>query len=467
MTASTAKLAQTIKYEFVPHRILELEKDDIAIISELSTAWTVLKKEDYRALKKYLQENELSLEAAQKPLIKKLYNGGVLLKNNQPLPLSQPKTQDTPSSLLLKLTGACNIDCTYCYDFEEKRWKTRLDAQKIKSTIDYLLERRDTLGIVFHGGEPLLRFKLLKEIVHYVHTKAKDINKIKFSIQTNGELLDAEKIDFLKKHNFSVGLSIDGHTETSNRLRIKKNNKGTALNAFLNLVNNHFDFLQNHCGVLAVVSKANINELPDFALWLENKGLNNLGLSFMDAIGKGKEIAHEVVTPQEAVGLYSKFCELIESEKIKNLKISALSSKIANLFQFQPKDFCFKGPCAANKEFLVLDSEGKYRTCDAIYHPFFLIGDELGGEKEKEKRQDVLKRYEWLKTNSMDCKNCAVLSLCGGTCPAKAMAASLDPYSISRVECALSKYLYPKLLKEFAYNKDKPLINYYLRHKSA
>lgn len=457
-------LLMNAKFAIVPHRILKLRDKDLAIMSEKSNAWCVVEEGDIEIIQKYLTIAYADSVDKLPESIQSLWEAGLLLFNGHTYADSYPKSENFPSSLLLKLTGACNISCTYCYDYDLQRWKTNLSFEKIKSTIDYLLSKRDTLGVVFHGGEPLLRFDTIVQTVEYVLQKVSDPGKVKFQLQTNGFLLTDKIIDFLNKHHFSVGLSIDGITEESNRLRVKHSGKSIIPN-FKKLFEKYADFIKNRCGLLAVVSKSNVQELPSFALWLQERGINNLSLSFLDLSGKGSLVPEEKVTPLEAVALYREFMDMIRTKQIWELNFSPLISRISNLFQFVPKDFCHKGPCAASSEFLVLDSEENFRTCDCVYDPFFVIGKDITDVASSKARKNITDRYKWLQTDSLSCSTCSLLSLCGGTCVAKAIASNKDPYSIDHVECALSKYIFPELLEEFVYADSKPLFDYYRYHQ--
>jgi uncharacterized protein len=444
--------------ELVPHRTLPLNEGELAILSEESNAWAIMPSAHYNRLQQSIQLKRRLPEQLQL----RLYEGGLLRQNGQSSITASKRKLSGPRSLLLKLTGACNIFCDYCYDYDRARWKSNLTFEKIKHTLDSMLEYNQSMGVVFHGGEPLLRFDLVKEVVEYASSIAG--KQISFSIQTNASLLDEEIVQFLEEHNFSVGISIDGHTEEMNRLR-KTKGRQTACGYFLTALEKFPAFLRKRCGVLSVVSKANVKELPGFALWLQQQGILNLGLSFMDKAGKGMFIPEEKVTYEEATALMAGFCELVESGALSALKFTPLTSRVSNLYQYHSKDFCHKGPCAASDEFLVLDAEGNYRTCDSTYHPFFLIGADLQGEGNAIARNNIPERHAWLKTESLTCSKCPLLSLCGGTCAAKAIASNGDPYSIDVIECAISKYLYPRLLQEFSQPGPKPLHDYYKLHE--
>lgn len=88
--------------------------------------------------------------------------------------------------------------------------------------------------ILFHGGEPLLRFNEIRQIVEKIENSCFS-KYVKYLIQTNGIYINSEVIEFFKKYGFGVGVSIDGFTDVSNINRLDFNGKSTTKNyCFLN-----------------------------------------------------------------------------------------------------------------------------------------------------------------------------------------------------------------------------------------
>jgi len=128
-------------------------------------------------------------------------------KNN-----NKPKFSPT-----LCLTHNCNLNCLYCYQSHDS--KSKMSLQTAKKIIDWLFDNRPPnmrgIEIGFIGGEPLLEFELIKEIVSY--TKSKPINEeYVFYATTNGTVLtkDMKKWFIENKEDFILGLSLDGAKET-------------------------------------------------------------------------------------------------------------------------------------------------------------------------------------------------------------------------------------------------------------
>jgi len=107
------------------------------------------------------------------------------------------------------LTDACNFDCSYCY---EGRGTQRLDPSTLIRAIDLFRPyfARECL-VSFYGGEPLLAFDLIERAVEWLESSPRpNGQRVRFSITTNGSLLDEETLVYLERHGFSVTLSFDG-----------------------------------------------------------------------------------------------------------------------------------------------------------------------------------------------------------------------------------------------------------------
>ena len=136
------------------------------------------------------------------------------------------------SQLILITTEMCNLRCRYCVysDFyaEKKTYssksmskETAFKAVDFFKTIHEEKVRRgykDEPKISFYGGEPLINFELIKEIVKYVEKIG--FKNVEYLVTTNGTLMDDEVIDFLAKHHFLVGFSLDGDALNHNRNRV-------------------------------------------------------------------------------------------------------------------------------------------------------------------------------------------------------------------------------------------------------
>jgi len=140
-------------------------------------------------------------------------------------------------ALVLNVTNQCNLACTYCYEFGSDKIATPagkpkyMSLETAKGSIDFLLKssgNREAVHVTFFGGETLMNFKLLREVVGYAnHQAGAQGRKITFSLTTNGTLLTDEIIDFLSENAIGVTVSMDGPAELQDKRRVYKNGKGS------------------------------------------------------------------------------------------------------------------------------------------------------------------------------------------------------------------------------------------------
>lgn len=150
--------------------------------------------------------------------------------------------------LLFQVTADCNLQCRYCcygelYENPEPHRTGSLSFEQAKKVVDYLvpywnsnrnISYQNKIIIGFYGGEPLVNFSLIKQIVEYVQTiRLKNQATFTFNMTTNSLLLD-RYMDFLVEHDFSLLFSLDGN-EIHDYLRVDKNNKPTFKRVFANI----------------------------------------------------------------------------------------------------------------------------------------------------------------------------------------------------------------------------------------
>lgn len=151
----------------------------------------------------------------------------------QPVIAEFSKRETVVKALCLHIAHDCNLKCKYCFaeegEYHGQRAMMPLDVG-IKA-IDFLIANsgnRKNLEIDFFGGEPLMNFDVVKEIVYYAKSKEATHNKnFRFTITTNGVLLDEAKMDFINEHMYNVVLSCDGRPEVHDHMRPAPNGKGS------------------------------------------------------------------------------------------------------------------------------------------------------------------------------------------------------------------------------------------------
>jgi uncharacterized protein len=171
-------------------------------------------------------------------LIVELLEAGVIVDGLRPLDPPHSPPSDFPlQTLVLNLTNQCNLSCQYCYEFGADKVATPegkpkfMDVETAKASVDFLLAQsagRRTMHITFFGGETLMNFPLLKQVVGYANEQAAaDGRHVDFSLTTNATLLTPAIIDFLSENRIGVTVSMDGPKEMHDQLRVFSNGRGS------------------------------------------------------------------------------------------------------------------------------------------------------------------------------------------------------------------------------------------------
>lgn len=174
----------------------------------------------------------------------------------------------------LNLTFNCNLTCEYCF-IHEKDPRERMTLTTAKKAIDLLMERAafPTVNITLIGGEPLLEFDLIKEIVPYaLEAAAKGNLAVTWSVTTNGTLIDEEILQYFAWYKINMLLSLDGGEKTHDRYRRTKSGKGTwhKIAEMIPLIKMYQPWL----GVRMTVSTEAISDMRDDFNQLVNLGVN-------------------------------------------------------------------------------------------------------------------------------------------------------------------------------------------------
>ena len=350
-------------------------------------------------------------------------------------------------ALCLHVAHDCNLKCNYCFasqgNFKGERMKMSLETGK--KALEFLAKNsgnRKNLEVDFFGGEPLMNFELVKELVKYGRELDKKYNKnFRFTITTNGVLLDDDKIEFINEHMDNVVLSLDGRKEVNDRMRKTINDNGS------------YD-------IIVPKFKELVEKRGDKDYYIRGTFTNhNLDFSndIMDFYKQGfKKVSVEPVVTSEEME-YALRREHLEDVLREYEKFSKEYIEIKK----KDEDFLFfhfmidldQGPCivkrsvgcGAGSEYLAVTPEGDLYPC----HQF--VGEEefklgtLGSGSGKEDVKEGCKKPNIY--NKEECKTCWARYYCSGGCHANAYYAHKDlmkPYELGcemekkRIECSIS-----------------------------
>jgi uncharacterized protein len=171
----------------------------------------------------------------------------------------------------LVLTHDCNLGCTYCYAGE--KFRKRMSREVMVGALDLAFAGDAKPQVAFFGGEPLMEWERLVEAT----LAAEERGQPRFTLTTNGTLLDADKLRFLMAHGFFIGLSIDGVRGAHDATRPTRGGKPTfdAVARALRLLVNNGAWLET----ISVVDPANVRLLGETVRWLAAEGVGRIALS--------------------------------------------------------------------------------------------------------------------------------------------------------------------------------------------
>ena len=136
------------------------------------------------------------------------------------------RSGDVVKALCLHVAHTCNLNCSYCFASQGKYHGDRalMSFEVGKRALDFLIENsghRTNLEVDFFGGEPLMNWDVVKQLVAYARTQEEpNHKKFRFTLTTNGMLIDDDVIDFANREMSNVVLSLDGRKEIHDRLRV-------------------------------------------------------------------------------------------------------------------------------------------------------------------------------------------------------------------------------------------------------
>lgn len=350
-------------------------------------------------------------------------------------------------AMCLHVAHDCNLRCTYCFASQGDFQGTRelMDLETGKKALRFLAENsgnRHHLEVDFFGGEPLMNWDVVKELVHYGRSIEGEYGKkFRFTVTTNGLLLDDEKNDFINEHMDNVVLSLDGRREVNDAMRPTVSGEGS-----FDLIVPKFQKLVGLRGdkdyyIRGTFTSQNLDFAEDVKLYRE--------------LGFQKTSMEPVVTdPQEPYALLEDHLPAILKE------YETLTTWMEELHDKGERDFLFfhfmldldQGPCivkrsvgcGAGSEYVAVTPAGDLYPC----HQF--VGEKefkLGTLDTGIVHTEIRDRFKEANISSKEaCGSCWAKYYCSGGCHANAYYSHgdiLKPYELGcemekkRLECAI------------------------------
>lgn len=368
-----------------------------------------------------------------------LYENGLLFSPDDYEQFADMMTKAPVKSMCINISHDCNLRCEYCFaakgDFGQGRCLMPLETAK--KAIDFIIANSGTrrnLEVDFFGGEPLMNFDVVKQTVEYARSIEKKHNKnFRFTITTNGLLLDDDKIEYINREMNNAVLSLDGRKEVNDRLRVTPNGKGCydiIVPKYQKLVAGRGD---KDYYIRGTFTKYNL-DFTDDVLHFRDLGFDQLSI--------------EPVVSDPKLDYSIKYEDLPrvfkEYERLADTIInSRKKGDYYNFFHFMID--LNQGPCAIKRlrgcgcgnEYVAVTPQGDIYPCHQfVGNEAYKMGNLHDGTFNTDMKEDFAKANVYSKEN---CKDCWAKFYCSGGCNANNFQYEGDIRKSHKTSCELEK----------------------------
>jgi uncharacterized protein len=356
------------------------------------------------------------------------------------------KRKTVVKALCLHIAHDCNLACQYCFAEEgEYHGRRALMSFEVgKKALDFLIANsgnRRNLEVDFFGGEPLMNWEVVKQLVEYGRSKEKEYNKnFRFTMTTNGVLLNDEIMDYCNREMSNVVLSLDGRKEVNDKMRPFRGGKGS-----FDLIVPKFQKFAEMRGdrdyyVRGTFTRHNLDFSKDVT---EFADLGFRSMSIEPVVAKPEE--EYAIREEDLPQIMEEYDHLAE-EYIKRKK----EGRGFNFFHFNID--LNQGPCVAKRlsgcgsgtEYLAVTPWGDLYPCHQfVGQEEFLLGNVDTGVTNERIRDEFKLCNVYAKDK---CRDCFARFYCSGGCAANSYnfhGSITDAYDIGcamqkkRIECAI------------------------------
>ncbi len=374
--------------------------------------------------------------------IEELKNAGKLFSKDTFEPMAgelKARTSGVVKALCLHIAHTCNLNCSYCFASQGKYHGERalMSYEVGKRALDFLVENSGTrrnLEVDFFGGEPLMNFDVVKKLVEYARSIEKEKGKnFRFTLTTNGVLIDSDVIDFANREMSNVVLSLDGRKEVHDRYRVDYAGNGS----FEKIVPKFQELVKARGGknyyMRGTFTHANPDFLEDIKTMLD-LGFNELSMEPVVAAADDPS----ALTEEDKAVVMKQYEELA--------KLMIERDKAGKPFTFYHYMIDLKGGpciykrisgCGSGTEYMAVTPWGDLYPC----HQFvgdekFKLGDIWNGVQNKEVQNEFAACNVYARE---ECHSCWARLYCSGGCAANAYHSTGSVTGVYKYGCELFK----------------------------
>ncbi len=345
------------------------------------------------------------------------------------------------SELVLQVTQNCNLRCEYCaYSgsyYNRTHTAKRMSLDTALQGVDFLMSHsmdQKEVHVGFYGGEPLLEFDLIRQVVAYVENEYAG-KKVTFGLTTNATLMTEEIVSFFVEKDFHVMISLDGPEELHDKHRRFVNGRGSYKIMMKNLTSlrqNHYDYYRKLSTNTVLSTDQDIGMIQAF--FAENSIVNELNnqMTLLTDVGTKEEIRYDDSAYEaHQEGQLKLFLHLMGYFAFDDVPIWGQNylAPLSQIYKAYKSTSPISrkahpgGPCTPGIRRLFMDVEGNFYPCERVSEePCLRIGSLQTGFDQKRIESFI----NVGKLTEQQCKQCWAFSFCG-----QCIAQAIDGTEIS------------------------------------
>ncbi len=350
--------------------------------------------------------------------------------------------ENTPQvikAMCLHVAHTCNLNCSYCFASQGKYHGERalMSYEVGKQAFDFLIANsgsRRNLEVDFFGGEPLMNWAVVKQLVAYAREQEKIYNKnFRFTLTTNGMLVDDDVIDFCNKEMHNVVLSLDGRKEIHDRLRVDYAGKGS----YDRIVPKFQEFVKRRGDKEYYMRGTFTHANPDFTkdlLHMADLGFDRLSMEPV-VCAPGDPAA----LTDEDIQVVKEQYEILAKEMLKRRKEGRPFTFYHYMLDLTGGPCIYKrlSGCGSGTEYVAVTPWGDLYPCHQfVGEEKYKLGDIWNGITNEAIRQEFRSCNAYSRP---DCRDCWARLYCSGGCAANAYHATGSISGVYHQGCELFK----------------------------
>lgn len=379
----------------------------------------------------------------------KLIQRGFVQMKDHPIPCDCDEFKIATHYFMIDITQKCNMRCRYC--LRDDAATDTISLEKAEDICNFILKhcqenQINEIVVQAWGGEPLLA----PQIVYFIDDFFKSHNiKLNYTIETNGSILTKDLVKELYRRGIHIGISIDGNQDIQDKQRTYLNGNPTYKDVTrgIRLLREQYgdDF-----GSVSVVTKNSVSCIDQVIThFVKDLGLKHIKLNLMrisDFIDNADLYVDIADVPAYIDMMMNTIVKLLdEGYQFEEINVT---TKMLNLINNQKSNLCISRGCNGGKAMVTISREGEIYPCELSDYPEECLGGIYDGIPLVDIVKNAMETHTYFQEKIIEeCKQCPWKYYCRGGCTSHVKTQGLQPPEIDKLECAVNKALYPRLVE--------------------